>query len=311
MSLELLLQRLQGVSQTRPNSWEALCPLHSDTRPSLKVDVVQRDGRPFPLIRCQSCGPIFYELTRLLGVPPYTLFDGLRLDPGSKHRKKRKPGRRPKPLRDSLYELVDTAHDLLMGDPLSVALLLQQRGISTATLREHRIGILVGTIIVPVYEQGQLVNVRRYVPSWQRETSNQPKWTGQPGVPRTLYPDPKLMKNASWILLAEGELDALIARQHGLPAWSQTAGANSALVGYWHEYFAGKNVAIAYDVDEAGWRGAVAVARQLLDWGCKVKIIHLGLDRGEDLTDWFVKYDRSEDDLLQLIRSTPSFVGDQ
>ena len=83
------------------------------------------------------------------------------------------------------------------------------------------------------------------------------------------------------------------------------------LVGYWREYLADKNVAIVYDCDEAGLRGAEAVGRQLLGWGCKVRVIQLGLDKGEDITDWFVKYGRTSDDLLQLIRLTLNFDGGQ
>lgn len=100
MSLALLLDRLDGVDQTGPNSWVALCPLHADTRPSLHIDVTYRDGRPFPLLRCHACGPIFYELTRLFEVAPYTLLNGLRFEPGSGCTKPRKSERQPKPLED-------------------------------------------------------------------------------------------------------------------------------------------------------------------------------------------------------------------
>jgi hypothetical protein len=131
---------------------------------------------------------------------------------------------------------------------------------------------------------------------------------GMAGVQRLLYPDPVGIKQESWICLSEGEFDALITRQHGLPTWTSTAGAASTLSPRWERYLAGKNVAIVYDCDPQGVAGSRAVARQLVEWDCRVRIVDLGLSQGHDLTDWFRTHSRSASELRDLIRETPPFT---
>ena len=54
MSVEVLLDRLDGVRRTGPNSWMARCPAHPDRNPSLSVSV--KDGRV--LVHCfAGCHP--------------------------------------------------------------------------------------------------------------------------------------------------------------------------------------------------------------------------------------------------------------
>jgi DNA primase len=121
------------------------------------------------------------------------------------------------------------------------------------------------------------------------------------------YLYPSFLSTTS-ILLCEGEWDTLIARQHRLPAvgvsgvniWDQK----------WNPAFAGTSVAIVFDCDDAGRSNARRRAEELSVAGARVKVVDLGLRDKEDLTDWFVKYRRTAEDLISLIRRTP-FTGIQ
>ncbi|GAH25727.1 unnamed protein product, partial [marine sediment metagenome] len=105
--------------------------------------------------------------------------------------------------------------------------------------------------------------------------------------------------------LCEGELDTLCAISNGLPAVSVTGGAGS-----WKDdftpLFKGKTVYIVYDCDEAGRKGSEKIASTLHGVAC-VKVIDLGLENGEDLTNWFVDYGRNKEELREEAKRTPVF----
>ena len=60
--LRTFLDKLDCVEAVGPNSWRALCPLHSDVHPSLTIDVVLRDGHPKPMMWCTKCHSVFAEV---------------------------------------------------------------------------------------------------------------------------------------------------------------------------------------------------------------------------------------------------------
>jgi putative DNA primase/helicase len=99
---------------------------------------------------------------------------------------------------------------------------------------------------------------------------------------------------------------------------TQTAGA-----GTWrpehNSRFKGRDVAIAYDADLAGWKGALKVANNLAGVAASVRVIRwpdfmlpqdapegdysdrLPETHGQDLTDFFARHKRSVDDLMDLL----------
>ena len=54
MAIEALLARLSKVRQVGPRSWEALCPAHPDTRPSLGI-TAKEDGQVLLFCRSHQC----------------------------------------------------------------------------------------------------------------------------------------------------------------------------------------------------------------------------------------------------------------
>ena len=89
---------------------------------------------------------------------------------------------------------------------------------------------------------------------------------------------------AGRVLVCEGEIDALTAIQAGqvgvgLPGWSHWKDA-------WIRDFAGKDVVLVLDADEAGRKGTRDIARRFIQAGHPAPR-QLILDAGKDLNDFF------------------------
>lgn len=175
-----------------------------------------------------------------------------------------------------------------------MAYLLDARGLSRKTIQAARLGYdrERSAITIPVYEGGQLVNVRRRFLS----PAAVPKITGLAGRGSQLYPAPP----GEDFILCEGEFDALLAGQHGLPAVTSTAG--TAWKKEWNVYAAERRVAVVFDSGEAPLAIAHRRAEELLATGAvEAWPVDLGLEDGEDLTDWFVTYGRTPEALKRRI----------
>lgn len=87
-----------------------------------------------------------------------------------------------------------------------------------------------------------------------------------------LFPPPSAWKRSGVLWLCEGEPDTLAALSAGLNACTQTAGC-----GTWRDEFsasmAGRDVAIAYDADKAGFKGAQVAAASIVLQAKSVRIV--------------------------------------
>lgn len=195
---------------------------------------------------------------------------------------------------------VDTWHKMLINDKEALDILKQTRGINENTIKDHQIGFdMIDRYLIPIYdEHGSCINIRRYNPL-AKEMKMLSYGKGYGGA--YLYPIDKLINNDS-ILLCEGEMDALIANQLGIPAVTLTGGANSTIEPFIN-HFKGKSVYICYDVDNAGKKGAVKVANTLQGVAKSVKIINLPITDipNGDLTDYIVKLGHTKEDLTKLM----------
>lgn len=164
-------------------------------------------------------------------------------------------------------------------------------------LREFDDGRGNKRIAMPIRdEEGRLCNVRLYLPgasnykiiswydrqcrvcggAWIR-VDKAKVCKGCGGAPndygRTrLYPAPSAWKRDGLLWLVEGEPDLLCGLSLGLNAVTQTAGC-----GTWPDEFsaqmAGRDVAIAYDADQAGLKGATKAAQSLAPVAKSVRVV--------------------------------------
>lgn len=109
-----------------------------------------------------------------------------------------------------------------------------------------------------------------------------------------------------WTLLCAGEKDTLVALSRGFNAITVIGGEMT--VPKILREFTGRKIAICYDNDAAGIKGSVNVARVLLPIAKEVRIIDISKtckEKGEDITDFFVKYNKKPDHLKKLIIAAP------
>ncbi len=192
-----------------------------------------------------------------------------------------------------------------------ISYLKEGRGLNDETISKYQIGFCskhpnyqdrYERLTIPIRRNKRIVNIRFHAIGDVKE-----------GDPKTLpycrnlpdaiylFPGDQLENNVNYVV--EGELDALCAISRGLPAITVTGGAGS-WKDEWIPLFKGKKVRIIYDCDTKGREGAKKVAVILASTANEVKLIDLGLNDKEDLTDWFVEYDRTKEQLEELVSGT-------
>jgi hypothetical protein len=184
--------------------------------------------------------------------------------------------------------------------PDAIGHLLTKRGLTERTLRRARVGWDGSAFTFPIYDaQGELVNLIRRpwpdMPDGRKYVTLRGRNRHNGGV--ELYPRP--LPRGSW-LLVEGLLDALLGRQHGLPAVTSTHGVDTFLE-EWLPLVRGRRVAVMYDVGaEAVMRKRVAqlCAAGAQAWPVRLRLI---LPKGKsDLSD-YLNGSGTKQDLKELI----------
>ena len=195
-------------------------------------------------------------------------------------------------------------------------LLREERGLTDKIIDKHKLGYCEQhpeykghrkSIIIPVYKNKKIVNIRYHSlvknadPKILPYTANLPDATW-------LYPESELEKDT--LCLVEGELDALCAISQGLPAITRTCGA-LVWKSEFNKHFKDKIVNVIQDCDEPGREGAKLITQELIQISTKeIRIVDLDARKknGYDLTDWFVTEQRSTEELLKKIKTSPVYV---
>jgi hypothetical protein len=282
----------------------AYCPLHEDPKTSRSPSASFRFKSN--LFQCfAGCGGLsLKDLTQLLRD------DGTL--PTASGRSPR--GRPTPPPEDTAAEsklpsekFLKDAVEQLLASSAPLKLMREKRGLSIETLEKFGIGFHEGRFTIPVRDaKGRLVNVRRYKPNATEPKDKMMSWSRGTGSRRLFLPD--VLEHHDEVILVEGEMDAIIGQQYGLPTLSHTAGA-SAWDPRWNLDFEDKVVFICYDCDDSGRRGARKVEGQLQRYAKKVHVIALPLkDKGADLTNYFVDQGYTAQDFKALMEEARNRV---
>lgn len=225
----------------------------------------------------------------------------------------RRHARPPQPV-PTRRELVALRRAARRGDPLRY--LMTERGLDRDTIATHGIGYgrVVGRVpgfVLPVYGEADplfddsprrpliQVMIRHWPKPWVLVTPDkrrERRLSVLRGRTAALYPDVP----DGPVILCEGGFDALLGRQHGLPTVTTTCGAQ--LPEPLAARFARMDVTVIYD---AGTNTALTVERLRAAGAGHVHVVDLaaeGLADGEDVTDWFMKYEHTVAELRDLIR---------
>lgn len=196
-------------------------------------------------------------------------------------------------------------HAALLKNAKMMAFLYGERGLSGDVIEQYELGLDGPRVVIPIKEEDEYVNLRRYLPhakSGADKMRNEPGWGGA-----RLWPLATLAR-AKEIILCEGEMDALCLMSQGVPAVTGTGGAATWRDG-WGVFFAGVDVVVCYDIDEAGQAGAALATPALKRYARSVRQLHLPLDPRDfkhgDITNYLVDQNHSADDLHALLAALP------
>ena len=163
----------------------------------------------------------------------------------------------------------------------------------------------------PVLMYNKVVDVRSYRP---QDRAN--KIRSRNGTTSGLIIPFDLWVNtpeSKWTVICAGEKDMAVTRSNGFNAITLTGG-EKALPKIINP-FKNRKIAICYDHDEAGISGAKALAAFLTPVAQEVRVVtnfhEVCEGHGEDLTDFFVKYKKTKQDLQRYILESPVFTREQ
>lgn len=253
---------------------------------------VSRDDGLFHCKKCDEKGNLI-TLARHLGDDPAAL--GLKNSPQGIGRaiKRKKRG----VAAELTSEQVEEWHQALPDEVRTW--LTKGRGLSDSIISEAKIGWDGDRVIIPIPDGvgGWLFAKRRQAPG---RDDGGAKYKYDAGSKAALF-GAELLAGADHVVIAEGELDALILRSNGFLAVSSTGGAGTFMDEWTDAFREVEEVFVIYDLDDPGEKGAVKVGKLIP----KAKIVRLPDAVGEhgDITDFFVKLGKNAQDLAELLNS--------
>jgi DNA primase len=183
-------------------------------------------------------------------------------------------------------------------------------GVSAKVVQELKLGTpeaQLDTIAFPVFMYGHIVDIRTYNPGHKPKVCSRSNSPAGVVIPFDIWRETPVNRMT---IICAGEKDMANARSQGLNAITLTGGENTPTI--MPEMFRKRKVAICYDNDQAGLKGAKKLALQLLPYAESVRIVtkfhEVCIDPGEDITDFFCKYKKTKQDLIAYIEATPVFV---
>lgn len=175
--------------------------------------------------------------------------------------------------------------------------------INDKTINELSLGYVTNCLATPVFKNGELINIARYNinkdPNKMKNEYNKNANMGD------IIPFDVWKNDFRDTIICEGEKDMIVCRSQGFNAITLTGGAQTSLQKDYLEHFKGRNVYICYDNDSSGEKGALKRYKELYKV-CNTFITDISsicVEQKEDITDLFVKYDKSHDDLLDLMKN--------
>lgn len=181
-------------------------------------------------------------------------------------------------------------------------------GINTEVIRElHLTSQVDGTICFPVFMLGHLIDVRQYTPGGDPKIKSRTGAASGLVIPLDIW---QAEPSNRTTLICAGEKDMANARSHGFNAITITGGEMALPLS--PAWFKDKDVVILYDNDDAGRVGANKLATYLLGYCRTVKVCtafhEVCKEDKEDITDFFVKYGGTSEQLIAFMNNTPYYT---
>lgn len=286
-----------------------LCPLHDDQKRSASLNVVTGDWYCHV---CEFGANVEYLLmvAEAQGAP--------RLN--GKTRQNGKDEDLSEGLLPAISEgLVQGYASALGSNRSALKTLCDRRGLTVDTISHYEIGYSVDdrAYTIPVRNsEGACINIRFWDPSPSEDRRKIWGITGH-NTP-TLYPISVLADNSE-VTICEGEWDALVLNQHGIPAVTRT-GAAKVWKSMWNHHFDDKVIYLCHDMDKDGQAANRKVETHLKKHAREIRTIILPYEvtdkHGKDVSDFFLDGHTAVDfkelmlDAQGVVRD-PDLVGDE
>lgn len=197
----------------------------------------------------------------------------------------------------------DVQHKALLEN-INVINKLYDLKINDETIANLNLGYMTNCLAIPVFKKGDLVNIVRY------------NINKDPNIPKVRYNENTtsgdLVPFDIWkedyrpTIICEGEKDMIVARSHGFNAITLTGGSQSNIQTEYLSYFKDRDVYICYDNDDAGRKGSLKLYKDLSSH-CK-NLYNVDISKNcpgnkEDVTDFFVKYNKDSKDFQAMLET--------
>lgn len=127
----------------------------------------------------------------------------------------------------------------------------------------------------------------------------------------TIYGWEEMNAEARDIVICEGEFDRLVLKAKAIPAVTSSGGAGTFKAEWISEFGKLDKIYICYDTDDAGEKGANALAEQLLNLDnprvFKVSLPQTMPDGCKDITDYFIHYNGDVAEFFRLAKEVTHF----
>jgi len=282
------------IRDIKGDEMRCICPFHDDTKPSMNIN--RNTGLWNCLAGCGGGNVLTFIARKHNNI---STKDAGSILKALAH-----------PINVSVSQLAYT----LQQNKSAMSFLTDKRGLSADIIKKYKLGYNGDRITIPTYIDGVLVNVKYYKSGASLKFFSHFEDVGD--KKRVAYGDAKLypvVPADDEIYLFEGEMDALLALSLGLPALTNSNGAGTWFP-EWSHYLRNKTVYVCYDNDKAGKEGSVKVARALMGFAKSVKVVDLFVnipeaEKGEDFTDFIVKYKKSTTDLAAIVAAARDVSG--
>lgn len=259
------------------------CPYHGDSHRSAGLNV--DDGR----FVCQTCGE-------------RKTIDELIADKEEWIVKVPGPSGNGKQATIEINEaMIDGWHSALLSNSKRLNALIAKRGLNIKTIQNYELGwdATQSAYTIPVRGlDGEILNIRFYqldVPDDRRKI-----WSIEGMGTPVLWPVDQL--DYVNLVVCEGEMDAMLTIQSGIPAITRT-GTADAWSPAWSPLFKGKIVYICHDADTKGVTANKKLERALKGHALRTVVIELPYEitekHGKDLTDYWLE-GRSRADFVAM-----------
>ncbi len=163
-------------------------------------------------------------------------------------------------------------------------------------------------IAFPVTMYDKILDVRNYRPGQTPKIKSRKGALAGLIIPFDVWRTEE--ESNKWTVLCAGEKDMAVARSNGFNAITLTGGEQALPL--FKKVFKDRKIAICYDNDDAGLRGANKIAAHLFDVAKEIRVVtefhKVCKELGEDITDYFMKYNMKRDDLIQCIKNTQRYT---